>query len=206
MWCNPPSSICILRSVLLFLSGAGYEDTHSAAYPTDREPLHPMLVVEEVHVQRREQRRSEIFEIQFIVHVSFADGGPQEPEHGRAAPVVGGIREALQPVSPAQRLVAAVEQIQVLRGEVDERAEECVELLQSRRVGFSQYLQRLLLQTPRGLVEEGLAQIALVGESPVERTFSDTRRPRHLLHRDARDAALLKKHPRRVEDYAPVAR
>src|SRR5215211_5184283 len=105
-------------------SGAGYEGTHAAAYAFGREPLYPVLVVEEVHVEWSEQRRGQVFEIQPGVYISLGEGGPQEPENGRAAPIVRGMREALQAVSPAQRFVAAVEEIQVLRGEDHEPVHE----------------------------------------------------------------------------------
>src|SRR5215210_2792805 len=157
-----------------------------------------MLVVVKVHVKRGEQRGSEILEVETVVHFPLADGRSQEPEYGRAAPIVGGVREALQPIRPAQRLVAAVEQGQVLRREAYEPVQEYGELLQCRRSGLAQQLERLLLQVPRWLVEERLAQIALVWEAPVECPLPDVGCPRYIFHSDAGDAALPEERPRRI--------
>src|SRR5215210_3686024 len=203
MWCRPPSSISVLLSVIQRL---WYEGTYPVAYAPGRDLLHPVLVVKEINVERGEQRRCEVLEIQPGVYVPFARRGPQQSEDGRAAPVVGGVREALQTVGPAQRFVAAVEQIQVLGGEAHEPVQEGVELLDGRGSWFPQDFQRLLLEKHRRLVEERLAQKPLVRKAPVERTLPDTRGPGYLFHRDARDAALLEEPARRTEDHTPVAR
>src|SRR5215212_2406421 len=116
------------------------------------------------------------------------------------------MREALQTIGPAQRLVAAVEQVQVLRGKTHEPFQEGVELLDGSRPRFAQDLQRLLLEMPDGLVEKGLAQKALVREAPVERALPDARRPGYLFHSDACDATLLEERACRLQDQTPVAR
>src|SRR5215213_2963038 len=101
MWCRPPSSISTSYRLSHVSSSAGYEVTHTAAYSFGSKPLYPVLVIKQVHVERCQQRCSEVLEVRPTVHVSLVDSGPHEPEDGRAAPVVCGMREALQTVSPA---------------------------------------------------------------------------------------------------------
>src|SRR5215208_433133 len=146
MWCRPPSSISFPPIGHLTF---WYEGTHPVAYASGRDPLHPVLVVKEVHVERGEQRRCQILEIQPSVYVPLARRGPQETEYGRAAPVVGGVREALQTVGPTQRFVAPVEQVQVLRGKVYEPVQKRLQLLDGRGSWFPQDFQRLLLKNYR---------------------------------------------------------
>src|SRR5918994_4870519 len=105
MWCNPPSSMFVLQSVILFSTAPGYQGTYPLAHPPDRESLYPVLVVVEVDVERSKQRQSQVLQVQPVLHIPLTDGCPQEPQYGRASPVVGGVREALQPVSTAQGLV-----------------------------------------------------------------------------------------------------
>src|SRR5215208_2633303 len=135
---------------------------HTAAYTCGRKPQYPVLVVKQVHVERCQQRRSEVLEVEPGVRVSLVDSGPQEPEDGRAAPVVRGVREALQTISPAQRFVAAVEQVQVLHCKGHEPDQERVELLDGRRPWCTKDLQRLPLEMLDRLVEKRLAEKALV--------------------------------------------
>src|SRR5215204_6810838 len=46
------------------LSSAGYESAHTATYSPGRKPPYPVLVVKQVHVERSEQRCSEVLEVE----------------------------------------------------------------------------------------------------------------------------------------------
>src|SRR5688500_6116890 len=94
---RPVPSLSSCRSSHV-LSSTGHQLTYTVAYAFGRKPLYPMLVVKQVHLQRGEQRRSKVLEVECAIHVSFVDSGPQEPEDGGAAPVVSGVRDALQSV------------------------------------------------------------------------------------------------------------
>src|SRR5215203_6129597 len=157
--------------------GVGYKGTHPHANPLCRKHLYPVLVVKEVHVERGEQGRCQVLGVEPGVYVSLAGRGPQEPEDDRAAPVVRGVREALQTICPAQRFVATVEQVQVLHCKGHEPVQERVELLDGRRPWFTKDLQRLLLEMLGRLVEKRLAEKALVWKAPVECALPDTRGP-----------------------------
>ena len=169
----------------------GRQRPQPVAYALRREPLYPALVVVEVEIERGEEGRGEVLEVEPGFQLPVAGRHPQEPEHSRTTPVVGRVREALQPVTPAQRLVAAVEQVEVLLGEPDEAPEEEVQPLHRR---------------PPRLAQERLAQEALVREAAVERALANARGPRHLFHGHVRDAPLLEERPGRAQDLLPVAR
>jgi hypothetical protein len=50
------------------LCSAGYEVTYTPAHTFGRKPLYPVLVVKQIHVERCQQRRSEVLEVETTVH------------------------------------------------------------------------------------------------------------------------------------------
>jgi hypothetical protein len=50
------------------LRSAGYEVTYTAAYTFGRKPLYPVLVAKQVHVERCQQRRSKVLDVETTVH------------------------------------------------------------------------------------------------------------------------------------------
>src|SRR5918997_5130987 len=134
------------------------------------------------------------------------EGPAQEAEDGPAPPVVSGGAEAGQPVGPPERLLSAVEKIEVLLRELDEAVEEEVQLLQRPDATPPDELHGLPLKGAGRLVEQRLAEYALVREAPVEGALADAGPARDLLHRYARHPALLEERPGGAQDGPPVAR